>query len=236
LFAALFEAPENIAAAERKCASRQCDEARDAHLHFIHQFKVKSNASESGLSPHRIVLCRVRVCGEIEMTALIERCRYGRFPGLVISLLAMITFASGPALADGGGGGDSEIDVVLDQARLVKLPERVSTLVIGNPLIADASVQPGGLMVVTGKGYGVTNVIALDRSGATLMEKQVVVKGPLANTVVVYRGIARETYSCAPFCEPRVTLGDSSAFFGNNLSQTGTWLGQVNGAAQLGVK
>ena len=41
---------------------------------------------------------------------------------------------------------------------------------IGNPLIADASVQPGGIMVVTGKGYGVTNLVALDRDGATLME------------------------------------------------------------------
>ena len=27
---------------------------------------------------------------------------------------------------------------------------------IGNPLIADATVQPGGIMVITGKGYGVT--------------------------------------------------------------------------------
>ena len=94
----------------------------------------------------------------------------------------------------------------------IKLPERVATLVIGNPLIADVSIQPGGLMVVTGKGYGVTNLIALDRNGATLMEKQVSVKGPYANTVVVYRGMTRETYSCAPFCEPRVTLGDARGF------------------------
>ena len=168
------------------------------------------------------------------MTALIVRRRYGRFLRLVISLLAMTFLIFGPALAD--GNGDDGIDVVLDQARLVKLPERVATLIIGNPLIADASVQAGGLMVVTGKGYGVTNLIALDRSGATLMEKQVVVKGPHSNTVVVYRGITRETYSCTPFCNPRVTLGDAQLFFAGNLSQTSTWLSQVNGAAQLGVK
>ena len=167
------------------------------------------------------------------MTALIVRCRYGRSLRLVISLLATTFLICGPALAD--GNGDDGIDVVLDQARLVKLPERVATLIIGNPLIADASVQPGGLMVVTGKGYGVTNLIALDRSGATLMEKQVVVKGP-SNTVVVYRGIARETYSCTPVCDPRVTLGDATTFFAANLGQTSTWLSQVNGAAQLGVK
>jgi hypothetical protein len=168
------------------------------------------------------------------MTALIARCRYGRSLCVAISLLAMTFFAQHPALAD--GGGDDGIDVVLDQARLVKLPERVATLIIGNPLIADASVQPGGLMVVTGKGYGVTNLIALDRSGATLLEKQVVVKGARSDTVVVYRGIARETYSCTPFCNPRVTLGDATTFFAANLGQTGTWLSQVNGAAQLGIK
>jgi hypothetical protein len=169
------------------------------------------------------------------MTALFECCRGGRFLCVVISVLAIVFVADRPALADGGGDGE-DINVVLDQARLIKLPERVVTLVLGNPLIADVSIQAGNLAVVTGKGYGVTNVIALDRNGATLLEKQIHVKGPYINTVVVYRGILRETYSCAPFCEPRVTLGDGQRFFENNLTQTGTWIGQVQGASQLHVK
>lgn len=142
--------------------------------------------------------------------------------------------APAPAARADAAGDDEYLAVVLDQARLVKMPERVATVVIGNPLIADVSVQPGGLMVITGKGYGVTNVVALDRAGAPLMERKVMVKGPYDGTVVVYRGVERETYSCAPFCEPRVTLGDGQQFFGRNLSQTGTWLGQVQGAAQRG--
>jgi hypothetical protein len=169
------------------------------------------------------------------MTALIERCRFGRVLCLAISVLAMILLADRRAIADGDGAGDG-IDIVLDQARLIKLPERVSTLVIGNPLIADVSMQSSGLMVVTGKGYGVTNLIALDRNGAVLMEKQVAVKGPYVNTVVVYRGVQRETYSCAPFCEPRVTLGDATAFFTKNLAETAGWISQVQGASQLGAK
>src|SRR5690242_4244985 len=67
----------------------------------------------------------------------------------------------------------ADIDVILDEAKLIKLPERVATIVIGNPLIADITVQAGGLMVVTGKGYGRTNLIALDRAGAVLLEKTV---------------------------------------------------------------
>ena len=59
------------------------------------------------------------------------------------------------------------------------------------------------------------------------------VKGADSRTVVVYRGVTRETYSCAPNCEPRVTLGDAPGFFGVNLAQTGTWISQVQGAAQI---
>jgi hypothetical protein len=112
----------------------------------------------------------------------------------------------------------SDIYVQLDEARLVKMPEKATTIVIGNPLIADATVQPGGLMVLTGKGFGSTNIIALDRVGAVLLEKTVEVVGP-RDTVVVYRGIVRETYSCNPFCQPRIMLGDGQAFFENTIGQ-----------------
>ena len=69
------------------------------------------------------------------------------------------------------------IDVVLDQAQIVRLPDRVGTVVIGNPLIADVTVQSGGLMVVTGKGYGRTSVVALDDHGGVLLQKVIQVQG-----------------------------------------------------------
>src|SRR6478752_8762464 len=72
----------------------------------------------------------------------------------------------------------ADIDVILDQAKLVQLPEKIATIVLGNPLIADATVQARGLMVITGKGYGRSNLIALDRTGAGLLEKTVEVHAP----------------------------------------------------------
>ena len=104
-----------------------------------------------------------------------------------------------------------QLGIELDQATIMKLPEKVSTIVIGNPLIADVAVQSGGLVVVTGKGYGTTNLIVLDRNGSVLMERSVVVRGASQNTVAVFRGVERETYSCTPLCERRITLGDSGA-------------------------
>ena len=111
-----------------------------------------------------------------------------------------------------GAARAADISVILDQARLVKLPDRVATIVVGNPVIADAAVQSGGWAVITGKGYGMTNIVALDRSGAVLMEKTVEVQGP-QNVVVVYRGVEPNTYSCTPECSRRLTLGDGNAFF-----------------------
>ena len=122
------------------------------------------------------------------------------------------------------------LKVVLDQATLMKLPEKVSTIVVGNPLIADVAVQSGGLVVVTGKGFGSTNLIALDRAGTVLMERSIVVSGPTGPTVQVYRGVQRETYSCTPDCERRITLGDSADYFGATITQSET----RNGAASSG--
>jgi Flp pilus assembly secretin CpaC len=119
------------------------------------------------------------------------------------------------------------ISVNVDQAKLFKLPNRVATIVVGNPLIADVTLQNGGIIVVTGKGYGATNFIAMDRSGEVLVDRTIQVEGPSDRLVTVYRGAERQTYSCMPMCERRVTLGDDDKFFQATLQQAG----QLNGQA-----
>jgi len=120
-----------------------------------------------------------------------------------LSVVLVLAAFAAPAIAE------ELIPVRLDQAAVLKLPERAATVVIGNPLIADVTIEPGGLAVVTGKGYGATNVIVMDHSGAVMMEKIVEVRGPIGPVVVVYRGATRQTYSCTPDCVTRVTLGDT---------------------------
>ena len=120
-------------------------------------------------------------------------------------LLAAVVFAAVASRAV----AEQPISVRLDQATILKLPDRAATVVIGNPLIADLSIQSGGIAVVTGKAYGATNVVIMDKSSAVLLEKTIEVKGPDDPTVVVYRGVTRQTYSCTPDCSPRATLGDT---------------------------
>jgi Flp pilus assembly secretin CpaC len=128
------------------------------------------------------------------------------------------------------------IAVNVDQAKLVRLPGKVATIVVGNPLIADVTLQPGGMIVVTGKGYGATNFIALDRGGEILVDRQVQVEGPSDRLVTVYRGIERESYSCAPLCQRRVTLGDSDTYFNSTMSQAGSLSSSASGSAGAGAK
>ena len=118
------------------------------------------------------------------------------------------------AAAFAGAAQADVFDVQLDQARVMKLPDKVATIVIGNPLIADAALQAGGILVITGKGYGATNMLALDRAGRVIMDKTLQVLGPhRADLVTVYKGVERESYSCAPQCAARITLGDSNTLF-----------------------
>jgi len=142
----------------------------------------------------------------------VELCRRALRAAAVAALIFGVLPGNGAVAAE-------PISIIMDEARLIKVPERAITLVIGNPLIADVTMQPGGLMVVTGKGFGATNIMALDRSGAVVMDRMLEVVAP-DRLVTVFRGVARETYSCAPDCQRRVMIGDADAYFGPTLGQT----------------
>ncbi len=159
----------------------------------------------------------------------------GRRPRWFSALAGLSLLVASPVLAADPvptSSTGAAITVYLDQARILHLPERTATLVVGNPLIADAAVQPGGILVITGKSYGATNLVALDRAGQTLLDHVIEVQGPRDNVVVVYRGIERESYSCMPNCERRITLGDSAGYFTANLVQSGSLNTQAQGGPQ----
>jgi len=147
--------------------------------------------------------------------------------GLSAALIAVwvVAVSTVPARAD-------MVTVSIDQAQILRLPDEVAMIIIGNPLIADASLQRGGLLVVTGKGYGETNLLALNRNGQVVLDKTIQVLGPATvDLVTVYKGIERESYSCAPECERRLTLGDDPKYFSGTLGQIGARAGQAQGYA-----
>lgn len=115
------------------------------------------------------------------------------------------------------------VTVVVDNAKVMRLPERTQTVIVGNPIIADVTLQKNGVLVLTGKSFGATNLIALDAGGAMLAETMIRVEASQASVIVVQRGPdERNSYSCTPNCQPSVQLGDSTKYFGDVSSQAET--------------
>lgn len=111
------------------------------------------------------------------------------------------------------------VTVTVDNAKVMRLPEKTRTVIVGNPIIADVSLQKNGILILTGKSFGATNLIALDGAGEMLAESTISVQAPQASVVMVQRGLERESYSCTPNCQPSVQLGDSSKYFGEVSGQ-----------------
>jgi hypothetical protein len=151
-------------------------------------------------------------------------------------VLLLLSFAAALGLSSAGGAAESApppsvLKVTLDQAKVMQLPVGAKTLVVGNPAIADVTMLKGGVaMVVTGKGYGETNLIALDAQSNIIDEKQIEVE-PTRSVLVVQRGNDRESYWCNPTCMPTVQLGDENTAF----SQASGQIGARNALAQGGA-
>jgi Flp pilus assembly secretin CpaC len=109
----------------------------------------------------------------------------------------VLAFGPTPARAD-----SDVIAVTLDQAKIARLPAGAASLIIGNPMIADVTMlKNNNSKVITGKGFGQTNLIAIDPTGAIIEEKQVRVLPP-KTVLVVQRGDSRISYACNPECMP----------------------------------
>jgi Flp pilus assembly secretin CpaC len=118
-----------------------------------------------------------------------------------ISRVAKIAIFAAFAPGLSGLAQAEPIQVVMNQAKIVKLSRAADTIVVGNPLIADAAVKDPQTIVITGKGFGVTNFVVLDAKGAPIVDEQIEVSRNSANTVRVYRRSRIQTLSCTPSCE-----------------------------------
>jgi hypothetical protein len=112
-----------------------------------------------------------------------------------------------------GGLAAQELIVKYDQSQLLRLPRPVAEIIIGNPSIADVTVQSGNLLVITGKTFGITNVIALDADRNVIQDQRVMVMREEARVVNLQKGSKRESYNCTPNCNPTLVVGDDSTYF-----------------------
>ena len=127
---------------------------------------------------------------------------------LLVAAVIGVAGASQSAMAE-----SNVVQVLVDQATLVRLDRPASEIVVGNPSIADVSVQSGKVLVVTGKSFGETNLIVMDADGKVIANRGLIVLEPRTGFVTMYRGDARQTLHCAPNCTPPLVIGDNPDYF-----------------------
>lgn len=139
--------------------------------------------------------------------------RNSKFFGVVCAgAAAAMTFIAAVTIqADRARAND--LIVRYDQSQILRLPRPVSELIIGNPSIADVAIQGSDLLVITGKTFGITNVIALDGDRNVIQDQRVIVQRDEQRLVNLHKGAMRQSYTCSPNCQPTITIGDDPAYF-----------------------
>lgn len=99
----------------------------------------------------------------------------------------------------------ASLNVEIDQAQRVQLRGPAGSVIVGNPAIADVTVVDANTLYITGKGYGVTEIVAVDTIGRTVFQSQIVVTdGSGSGRVRVWRGGQATEMACASSCSPSV--------------------------------
>ena len=120
-------------------------------------------------------------------------------------------FAAGAVMAIAARAHADEIRVPLDNAKMLTFSRPMRSVSIGNPTIADITVIDRTHILIMGKTFGSTNIIALDPAGQEAINDQVVVTGRPGGTIIVQRGIARTTLMCTEqLCEADPAPGDDA--------------------------
>ena len=129
------------------------------------------------------------------------------FAGLALcGLLTATILASVPAAAE-------DIEVIVDRAKVMRISRPADIVIIGNPAIADATIQDSQTLIITGRSFGTTNLIVLDADGAAIADSTITVTPQNDQVVTVYRRASRQTFSCTPDCSPVLAVGDNTASF-----------------------
>lgn len=121
---------------------------------------------------------------------------------LRLAALAATVLLAAPAV---GQAQSASLNVDIDEAARVQLRGPAGSVIVGNPAIADVTVVDANTLYITGKGYGVTEVVAVDTIGRTVFQSQVVVSDGGGNgRVRIWRGGQATEMACGSSCSPSV--------------------------------
>ena len=143
---------------------------------------------------------------------------------LMVAAIIAVSAASSAHAADA-------LTVELDGARILKLDNPASDVVIGNPNIADVTVQTPNRLVVIGRAPGVTRLIVMS-DGTIIMDTQVVVSAKNASAQVSVlapdgANITETEFACSDRCTVVPGTKRSSAGGGGGVAGGGGGEGPI---------
>lgn len=151
--------------------------------------------------------------------------RNGLLSAIIALALASSLVSVAPAVAD---EASTPISVKVNMARILRISAPAATVVVGNPGVADVTIQDPQTLILTGKSYGQTNMIVLDAKGNPIADTLVEVVQSQADLITLFSPGQRSTIACAPSCAPVVMLGDTPAY----TQELTTSMGLVQSVAQ----
>ena len=127
---------------------------------------------------------------------------------ICVSACGAATLLSLPAFGRAAEDEQGMMRVFLNHAKVLKLDQPVSKVIVGNAKVADATVADSRTIVLTGKAYGTTNLVLLDADGNALLDERILVSIDEGNTVRMFKQTQRTVLSCTPLCEQHQQLVD----------------------------
>tara|TARA_R110002110_G_scaffold92057_11_gene239649 strand:+ start:3381 stop:3908 length:528 start_codon:yes stop_codon:yes gene_type:complete len=147
---------------------------------------------------------------------------------------AAIALSAGCAALLAGAAQAAEFQVEMNQSKALHLSQPVSTVMVGNPVVADVTVESATLLYVMGRSYGRTNIVALDQDGKSILNMDVDVVSQNGSAVTLTRGASQYSYNCTPRCERIVNVGDDPEAFKALMEQVAGTVGSSTSAGQGG--
>ncbi len=120
---------------------------------------------------------------------------------------SLLAGAATLVLAAGHVHAGQQLDLAMDRSIMITVAGEPATVVIGNPSLADISLN-GKQVFLHGHAAGDTNLIILDRDGNTLADFELTVSHNNSNMVTLSKGGVRYSYTCAPYCDAVMIPGD----------------------------
>ncbi|WP_428407680.1 pilus assembly protein N-terminal domain-containing protein [Hyphococcus sp.] len=146
------------------------------------------------------------------------------------TILTAIAFAAASVQA----AAAEQLWLTMDQVRPFKLESPAKSIVVGNPAIADVTIQDNENILLFGKTPGLTNIYIFDDNGEPTKNLVIRVRTPSSDMLTVHRGAARTTYNCTTNCEATVTVGDDQTQFLAVSSQVQNKFSQTSALSQGG--